>query len=91
MAQPCPTAQPCPLDMGGGGNFVSIGFFPKRFLMKRQKKVFCKVFFLKILNDVLKGVGFFLCKVLFKVFPYTLPHLKPLKSFQDWPISSPKF
>jgi hypothetical protein len=51
--------------MGGGGDFISIGFFPERFLVNRQKKVFSKVFFLKMLNNVLKGVGFFLCKFFF--------------------------
>ena len=37
--------------------------------MKRQKKVFLKVFFLKLLNDVTKGVGIFREKVFLKVSP----------------------
>ena len=43
-----------------GSNFISIGFFHRRFLVKSKKKRFSgKEFFLKMLINVLKGVSFF--------------------------------
>ena len=59
--------------MGGGGNFLKVGFFSRwvfgiflkkvflqgGFLAFFKKRFFCKVFFFKKLNDVLKGGGFF--------------------------------
>ena len=61
------------LEVGGGGNFLKVGFFSRwvfgiflkkvflqgGFLAFFKKRFFCKVFFFKKLNDVLKGGGFF--------------------------------
>ena len=61
------------VEVGGGGNFLKVGFFSRwvfgiflkkvflqgGFLAFFKKRFFCKVFFFKKLNDVLKGGGFF--------------------------------